>query len=181
MRPGARTLVLPVLFFLLTAAVLAVVAGCSNPVQQAIQKASGESGVTINVNPGSGAVAFGGGKGKTQIQTGGTASIPEGFPNIALPEGSKPVSVVSSGPATALSSLVAFSCPLTMQQIHDQFIQALPAAGFAIKNNLEFPGGDGLDQFSITSESDKMSVVVMGGGSDRSGGGPAFTIQTVPK
>jgi pimeloyl-ACP methyl ester carboxylesterase len=130
-----------------------------------------------------------GGQGNTEIKWAvplPPVPLPPGFPNIALPAGAQPTSVQDSGSADGLTFQVGFSCPLTMQQIHDHFLQALPAAGFAIQGDFG-PSPDGANfgnqAISIVSENDTTIVVVAASEeSDESVlvVGPAFTIQTRP-
>ena len=170
------------LFVLLLCVVLA--AGCGKSIlEKAIQGATGVSDPKVEVDRGNGSVSISGDNGKTQIVTGGSATVPDGFPNIALPDGSQVTQSVSMGAATGQSNMVAFSCPLSNQQIFDHFMQAVPDAGYTIQNKLEMQGeGGALSQFSIWADDAKVSVVVMGGQSDKVGtGGTAFTIQVVPK
>jgi hypothetical protein len=176
-----RVNILGVLLLVLLSAVTA--AGCgTNIVQKAIEGATGVSVPTVEVDTGSGSVSISGDNGKTQIATGGNAKIPEGFPSIALPEGAQVTQAISMGSATGQSDMVGFSCGLSNQLIFDHFMKAVPDAGFTIQNKLEMKGTDGaLSQFSIWADDAKRSVVVMGGQSDATGGGTAFTIQVVPK
>lgn len=169
------------LLALLLCVVLA--AGCGNSVvEKAIEGATGVSNPNVEVDTDSGSVSISGDGGKTQIATGGSAKIPDGFPNIAIPEGSKVTQSISMGAAEGQSDMVAFSCPLSNQQIFDHFMKAVPAAGYTIQNKLEMQGEGGtLSQFSIWADDAKTSVVVMGGRSDNTGDGTAFTIQVVPK
>ena len=159
-------------------------AGCGKSVvEKAIEGATGVSNPNVEVDTDSGSVSISGDGGKTQIVTGGSAKIPDGFPNIALPEGSQATQSISMGAAEGKSDMVAFSCLLSNQQIFDHFMKAVPAAGYTIQNKLEMQGEGGtLSQFSIWADDYKTSVVVMGGQSDNIGsGGTAFTIQVVPK
>lgn len=165
---------------------VAMAAGCGKSiVEKAIEGATGVSNPKVEVDTDSGSVSISGDDGKTQIATGGTggsAKIPDGFPNIVLPEGSQVTQSISMGSANVQSDMVAFSCPLSNQQIFDHFMKAVPDAGFTVQNKLEMQGAGGvLSQFSIWAEDGKSSVVVMGGKNDKSGDGTAFTIQVVPK
>ena len=169
--------------FLLVLLCVIMTVGCgTNIVQKAIEGATGVSVPNVEVDKGSGSVSISGDNGQPQIATGANAKIPEGFPSIALPDGSLVTQAISMGAATGQSDMVAFSCTLSNQQIFDHFMKAVPAAGYTVKNKLEMQGADGaLSQFSIWAEDAKTSVVVMGGQSDPTGGGTAFTIQVVPK
>jgi hypothetical protein len=129
-----------------------------------------------------------GGQGNTEIKWAvplPPVPLPPGFPDIALPAGAQPTAVLDNGSADGLT--VGFSCPLTMQQIHDHFLQALPAAGFAIQGDFG-PTPDGANfgnqAISMVSENDTtIAVVAASEESDKSVivVAPAFTIQTRPK
>jgi hypothetical protein len=151
-------------------------------VQKAVEKATGVSVPKVEVDTGSGSVSISGDNGQTQIQTGSNAKIPEGFPNIALPQGAVVSQSIAMAAATGQSQMVMFKCPLSSQEIYDHFLKAVPEAGYTIDNKLDFKGAGGtLSQFSIWGSNATESVVVLGGMSDASGGGDAFTIQVVPK
>jgi hypothetical protein len=180
---GARGVVVLTLAAALCALSLAGCGGLVNKaVEKAVEKATGDSGVSVDVDKDSGSVSISGDNGQTQIDTGSNAKIPEGFPDIALPDGSKVSQSISLGSSDGQSDMVTFKCALSGQEIYDHFLAAVPAAGFTIDNKLEFNGADGkLSQFSIWASDGTRSVVVMGGSNDTTGGGDAFSIQVVPK
>jgi hypothetical protein len=179
MRMAAKSLTVLVLAVALSGLAFA---GCGNLLEKAVQKATGDSNTKVTVDTKTGSVSIEGDNGQTQIQTGSNAKIPEGFPDIALPEGAVVSQSISLGSATGQSNMVSFKCSLSNQQIYDHFLKAVPDAGYTIDNKLEFNGTNGtLSQFSIWASNATESVVVLGGANDTSGGGDAFTIQVVPK
>ncbi|GAB4249487.1 MAG: hypothetical protein Kow00129_10270 [Thermoleophilia bacterium] len=185
MKP-AKPLQITALVLLLAAG--GVVSGCGEEVAERVveeaaeQAAESESGqeidVDIDAESGEGRLSVTDDTGQAEIGYGEGTEVPEGFPDLDLPDDS----VVTAGTkvedeASGTSYSVQFSVDASPSETYAHFVESLPGNGYEIVQQMEMGGEQ--SGFSLVAVGDEFELTVFGS-ADGVEEGSMFVISAAP-
>lgn len=156
--------------------------GCGDKIaEKAAEKVieAGSDGVKVDIDTDSGSVSVSGEDGSSGYQFGDNVTIPDGFPDLPLPDDAKATGMIEADVNGAPSFTATFTTGMSMADLYDRFVGGLEDRGYTIEQKMQFEDDQG-DGFSIVASKDATQVVVLGGAGE-GGDGNGFTVGVTPR
>ncbi|MHB0980021.1 MAG: hypothetical protein ACYC5Q_08145 [Thermoleophilia bacterium] len=164
------------------AAVAFVGAGCGEKIaEKAAEKVieSGADGAEVDIDTDSGSVKVSGEDGSSSYQVGDDVKLPDGFPDLPLPDDAKAAGVIQTEADESSSFTATFTTAMAMADLYDRFVGGLEDRGYTVEQKMQFTGEQG-EGFSVTASTADTQVAIFGSAGEGENGN-GFTVSVTPR